>query len=75
MPRRDRFAGLRTPRWRAAWSPRSRRAPAPTAGSALSFEIAYGHGFKAAPRLQGGDVAVSLDDMRAMVRRPPPTAA
>ena len=29
----DRFAGLRTPRWRAASSTRSKRAPAPTAGS------------------------------------------
>ena len=36
----------------------------------LSFEIAYGHGFKPAPRLRGREVAVSLDDMRAMVRRP-----
>ena len=66
----DRFAGLRTPAWRrrlvAALEARADldgRIP-------LSFEIAYGHGFKTGPRLQGGDVAVSLDDMRAMVRRP-----
>ncbi len=67
----DRFAGLRTPRWR------SRLVDALTARAgadgriSLSFEIAYGHGFKAAPRLRGGEVAVSLDHMRAMVRRPP----
>ena len=66
----DRFAGLRTPAWRR----RLVAALAARAGAdgrvSLSFEIAYGHGFKAAPRVQGGDVAVSLDDMRAMVRRP-----
>ena len=38
----------------------------------LSVEVAYGHGFKPAPRLRAdAPVAVSLDDMRAMVRRPP----
>jgi len=37
---------------------------------ALSIEVAYGHGFKAPPRLRAdAPVAVSLDDMRAMVRR------
>ena len=36
----------------------------------MSFEVAYGHAFKAAPRVRGGGEAttVSLDDMRAMVR-------
>jgi malonyl-CoA O-methyltransferase len=67
----DRFAGLRTPAWRR----RLAAALAERAGAdgriSLSFEVAYGHGFKAAPRVQGGEVAVSLDDMRAMVRRPP----
>jgi len=41
----------------------------------LSFEIAYGHAFKAAPRLRADrPTTVSLDDMRALVRsgkRPP----
>ena len=67
----DRFAGLRTPRWR-------RRLVAELAARAgadgrisMSFEVAYGHGFKAAPRGRAGEpVTVSLDDMRAMVRRP-----
>ena len=70
MPRRIASPGLRTPAWRR----RLVEALEARAGSdgriSLSFEIAYGHGFKPAPRLQGGDVAVSLDDMRAMVRRP-----
>jgi len=35
----------------------------------LSFEIAYGHAFKAAPRLRADrPTTVSLDDMRALVR-------
>jgi malonyl-CoA O-methyltransferase len=35
----------------------------------LSFEVAYGHAFKAAPRLRKDEpTRVSLDDMRAMVR-------
>ena len=67
----ERFSGWRTPAWRR----RLVDALAARAGAdgriALGFEIAYGHGFKAAPRLQEGEVAVSLDDMRAMVRRPP----
>ena len=67
----DRFVGLRTPAWRR----RLVAALGERAGSdgriALSFEIAYGHGFKAAPRVRDGEVAVSLDDMRAMVRRSP----
>ena len=68
----DRFAGLRTPAWRR----RLLRALAARAGAdgriAMSFEVAYGHGFKAPPRARAGEpVAVSLDDMRAMVRRPP----
>jgi len=65
-----RHAGLRTPAWR-------RRLVEALAGRAdrdgsiaLSIEVAYGHGFKAPPRLRAdAPVAVSLDDMRAMVRR------
>jgi malonyl-CoA O-methyltransferase len=68
----DRFAGLRTP----AWQRRLVAALDARRGSdgriALSFEVAYGHAFKAAPRARAGEpVTVSLDDMRAMVRRPP----
>ena len=67
----DRFAGLRTPRWRR----RLLEALAARANAdgrvSLSFEIAYGHGFKAAPKARPGEpVAVSLEAMRAMVKKP-----
>ena len=67
----QRFAGLRTPRWRARLERELQSAlSGPDGRLQLGFEIAYGHGFRTAPRIQGGDVAVSLDDMRAMVRQP-----
>jgi len=71
----DRFSGLRTRAWRdrllAALGER-----ADADGSiGLSVEVAYGHGFKPAPRLRAdAPVAVSLDEMRAMVRRPRPSS-
>jgi malonyl-CoA O-methyltransferase len=67
----DRFAGLRTPAWRRRLVAALEARAAGDGSIALSVEIAYGHGFKPAPRLGGGaPVAVSLDEMRAMVRRP-----
>lgn len=65
----DRFGGLRTPRWRA----RLEHALTSLAGAdgklGLSFEVAYGHAFKAAPRLRAGQpTTVSLADMRSMIR-------
>jgi malonyl-CoA O-methyltransferase len=73
----ERHQGLRTPAWRrrllAALGER-----ADADGSiGLSVEVAYGHGFKPPPRLRAdAPVAVSLDEMREMVRRPrrPPDA-
>jgi len=70
----DRFRGLRTPAWRrrllAALAER-----ADADGSiGLSVEVAYGHGFKAGPRVRRDEpVAVPLADMRAMVRRRRPS--
>jgi len=65
----DRFAGLRTPRWRARLERELESLAAPDGTLGLSFEVAYGHAFKAAPRLRPGEATtVSLDDMRAMVR-------
>ena len=70
-----RHPGLRTPAWRrrllAALAER-----ADADGSiGLAIEVAYGHGFKAAPRLRAdAPVAVPLDDMRAMVRRQRPSS-
>jgi malonyl-CoA O-methyltransferase len=64
----DRFKALRTPRWRARLERGLESLAAPDGTIGLSFEVAYGHAFKAAPRLQAGETTVSLDDMRAMVR-------
>ncbi len=71
----DRFAGLRTPRWQA----RLREALQALAGAdgriALDVEVAYGHAFKAAPRVRvQPETAVSLDEMRQLVRTRAPRA-
>ena len=64
----DRAAGLRTPRWRGRLERELEKLAAPDGTLGLSFEVAYGHAFKAAPRLRAGQATtVSLDDMRAMV--------
>ena len=71
----ERHPALRTPAWRrrllAALAER-----ADADGSiGLAIEVAYGHGFKPPPRLRAdAPVAVSLDDMRAMVRRQRPSS-
>lgn len=59
-------SGLHTPRWRE----RLQRALAKHADGqgrlAMSFEVIYGHAFKAAPRPARGDpVSVSVDDLKA----------
>jgi malonyl-CoA O-methyltransferase len=65
----DRFIGLRTRRWRDQLERELESLAAPDGSLGLSFEVAYGHAFKAAPRLRAGEATtVSLDDMRAMVR-------
>ena len=65
----DRFTGLRTRRWRDRLEYELASLAAPDGTLGLSFEVAYGHAFKAAPQLRVGEVTtVSLDDMRAMVR-------
>ena len=65
----DRVAGLRTPRWRARLERELEAIAAPDGSLGLSFEVAYGHAFKAAPRIRVGEATtVSLDDMRAMVQ-------
>ncbi len=63
-----RHAGLRTPRWRdRLLADLSERA---TAGRpSLTFELVYGHAFRAAPRApMQAQTKVSLDDMRSMIR-------
>ena len=65
----DREAGLRTPRWRAMLERELGGLAAADGSIGLSFEVAYGHAFKAAPKLRAGAATtVSLDDMRNMVR-------
>jgi len=64
----QRFAGLRTPRWRdrlkAALSEQ-----AIGGRPSLTFELVYGHAFRVATRARvQAETSVSLDDMRAMVR-------
>lgn len=68
----DRFAGLRTPAWRRRLVAALEERAGADGRIALSFEVAYGHGFKALPRAHAGaPISVPLEDMRAMVRRPP----
>ena len=48
----DRVQGLRTPRWRELLVQELQTLAAPDGSIGLSFEVAYGHAFKAAPRLR-----------------------
>lgn len=71
----DRFAGLRTPRWRDRLLAELRAMAAPDGRIQMQFEVAYGHAFKAAPRVPlNAETTVSLDTMRAMVRTKSPRA-
>ena len=66
-----RLPGLRTPRWRKRLLGELRTLAAADGRLALSFEIVYGHAFKAPPRLRpGADTTISLDAMRALARAP-----
>ena len=70
----ERFAGLRTPRWRERLCRELQSLAGADGRLRLSFEIVYGHAFKAGPRPRlAAETAVSLQDMRAMVRgaKPP----
>jgi malonyl-CoA O-methyltransferase len=69
----DRWAGLRTPRWRARLLAELGAMAAPDGRIHMQFEVAYGHAFKAAPRAPlSAETTVSLDDMRTMVRSKSP---
>ena len=63
-----RFAGLRTPRWRDRLHDALATLAAADGRIAMSFEVVYGHAFKAAPRVRSdAPTLVSVQDMRAML--------
>ena len=67
----DRFSGLRGRAWRQRLVDLLSSRAGKDGRISLSFEVAYGHGFKVAPKQRPGEpVSVSLDAMRAMVRKP-----
>ncbi len=71
----QRQAGLRTPRWRARLEDALQALAGPDGRIALTFEVAYGHAFKAPPRVPlKTETTVSLDDMKALVRSRAPRA-
>jgi malonyl-CoA O-methyltransferase len=64
-----RFQGLRTPRWRSRLEQELEASAGPDGRIAMRFEVAYGHAFKAFPKVQPGQpTTVSLDEMRSLVR-------
>ena len=66
----DRFAGLRALSWRRQLLGALARRAEADGRIAMSIEVAYGHGFKAAPRLAAGaPVSVPLETLRAAVRQ------
>jgi malonyl-CoA O-methyltransferase len=65
----QRHAGLRTPRWHARLLAEIDALAYAQGRIAMSFEVAYGHAFRAAPRARVSDVTnVPLEDMRALIR-------
>lgn len=66
-----RHRGLRTPRWRFELQQALEQLRGADGRLHLSFEVAYGHAFKVAPRrTSGADTTVSLDEMRQLIREP-----
>lgn len=64
-----RFAGLRTPRWRARLGDALRTLAGADGRIAMEFELVYGHAFNPRPRPKlAAETQVSLDEMRAMTR-------
>ena len=65
----DRYCGLRTPRWRQRLREALGTLAGPDGRIALAFEVAYGHAFKAAPKLRAdAPTRVSLETMRSLLR-------
>ena len=65
----QRFAGLRTPRWRAELDAACTELRGADGCLRLELEVVYGHAFCAAPRVPvSREAAVSLEQMRSMLR-------
>jgi malonyl-CoA O-methyltransferase len=63
--------GLRTPRWREALCQSLARRAGAGGRISMSFELIYGHAFKAPSKPGRGEpVTVSLDSLRASLRKP-----
>lgn len=64
-----RVPGLRTPRWQGRLAQALQALAGADGRPALTFELVYGHAFKAAPRPRVAEhTEVGLDEMRQMVR-------
>ncbi len=64
-----RWAGLRTPRWRARLLAALRERSSADGRIGLEFELVYGHAFNPLPRARlAGETRIALDDMRTMTR-------
>jgi malonyl-CoA O-methyltransferase len=67
----DRFAGLRGRAWRQSLLAALEDLRGADGLLRLSLEIVYGHAFKPVPKARlAAETQVSLDDLRAMARRP-----
>jgi len=70
----QRFNGLRTPRWRESLRARLAQHVDESGRLSLSFELVYGHAFRAAdagPRVEA-QTEIGLGDMKLMLRHPRP---
>jgi malonyl-CoA O-methyltransferase len=66
----DRASGLRTQRWRERLHEALAARSDDQGRIRLSFEVVYGHAFKAPPRPGRGEASVvSLESLRAKLRR------
>jgi malonyl-CoA O-methyltransferase len=70
----NRFAGLRTPRWHQTLLQNLQNALSDAQGRlALTFEVVYGHAFKAQPRWSVGEhTQIPLEDLRATLHQSQP---
>lgn len=66
---RDRWPGLRTPRWQRQLADSLTAGAGADGRPSLSFEVVYGHAFRPEPKWPlGAETRVPLDELRASVR-------